>query len=156
MEKTVYLSPALDMAFPDVYAKITSTLTKHCIKWDVLFANMNIWCRDWMPIQTALGYTKFKYKTVGYDKYKQLHVPQACWEQFHPATSNIILDGGNVEQNETTVLMTEIVFKHNPDIKREKLIWRLEKLIARKQKKPWIISKERSHEQFMSSGCLFC
>jgi agmatine deiminase len=92
----------------------------------------NIWARDYMPIKTGGTFTKFRYKTPKYDQYAQLGVARSCWDTLVARESDIVLDGGNVEQNKDLVLITDVVFEHNSDILREQLICRLQTLFQKK------------------------
>jgi agmatine/peptidylarginine deiminase len=69
-----------------------------------------------MPIKTKDMFTKFTYvKDVQH--YPQLIVKDSCWDWILPhCRSGIVLDGGNVIQNDSVVLMTDIVFQQNPHL----------------------------------------
>jgi agmatine deiminase len=86
----------------------------------IISGTKNVWCRDWMPVQTPGGFVKFTYKGYGMlEKYPQLRVDEHCWGDFADAfRSDIILDGGNVVRWGDRVLMTDIVFTHNPGYDR--------------------------------------
>jgi agmatine/peptidylarginine deiminase len=127
--KIVFFSAALCKIYPRIFAEITATLHSFNIKWETIGGTRNLWIRDWMPIKTPNGLVKFKYKK---GKYSCLEVSGKCWSNFNTTISNIILDGGNVEQGRSCVLMTEIVFKHNKDIDRNKFIQHLEKIFDKK------------------------
>ena len=115
---TIYVSKALAEKFP----KIASLICYHAMTNGIEYRELdsgNLWARDYMPVKTKGDYTKFQYK--GYDGFPQLEVKEECWDWIDPYWSDIVLDGGNVEQNDTTVLMTEQVFKNNPNILRKEL-----------------------------------
>jgi agmatine deiminase len=120
---TVYVSKALAREFPNVFSALS--FPDGCMELD----SDNLWARDYMPVKTGDGFTKFKYKGYLYD---QLEVQDDCWQWTNPKLSGIFLDGGNVEQNDTTALMTEIVFRNNPDIAKDGLIQLLQDMFQKK------------------------
>jgi agmatine deiminase len=120
---SIYISKALRQQYPAIAAKFTLP---------VEVDSSNLWIRDYFPIHTDGMLTKFKYKTDKYDRWPHLVVPRMCWESLPAKQCDIVLDGGNVEQNANIVLMTEIVFDHNPDVAKPTLIHRLEKLFGKK------------------------
>ena len=106
----VIISKALMEQFPAIAESINYHLKLRCIDVKEI-DSLNLWCRDFMPIKSGSGYTKFQYKID--NKYPQLYVDEKCWSWMNPSISDIVLDGGNVVQNSSKVFMTEIVFKHN-------------------------------------------
>jgi agmatine/peptidylarginine deiminase len=133
-DNTIFLSGALSERYPFVYARLKSILSINKINVRTILGTGNIWIRDWFPVQTPSGFVKFAYKGYGpdaYDKYPQLIVPEYCWRSvLHSVkVSDIILDGGNIERYGDRVIMTEIVFTHNPGIERTVLLDQLEQLL---------------------------
>ena len=111
----VFHSRALREQFPDIVRTMDNRLSERDIDF-VEIDSFNLWLRDFMPIKTGSCYTKFKYKRN--PKYSWLEVNPDCWSFVNADYSDIILDGGNVVQNEDVVFMTEQVFKNNPSISR--------------------------------------
>lgn len=107
--KTVYVSKALKKRHPAIFDAIT--LSTH---WEFGGCPTNIWIRDYMPVPTSKGLVKFQYKTVGCDKWSQLKVPKSTGQTFNPIVSSIVLDGGNVVQGESHVLVTQMLLRQNP------------------------------------------
>jgi len=126
----VYFSSLIAERHPDSWESIASILDKHDIKHKFLDGTKDIWCRDYMPVQTdANRFVQFKYeapylflepalRTI------PLEVLQA--NSISPIFTDIILDGGNVIRSSTHVIMTTRVFKDNPSIGKNELIKKLE------------------------------
>jgi agmatine deiminase len=125
----VYFSEALKR-YPQVLIPAKLNLEANGIKVEFIHGTKNIWARDFMPLQVGDKFVKFRYKTVGYDKYPILRVDDSCWD-FLPniVRSNIILDGGNCQRYVNKAIITDIVFKHNPKINKKTLIKTLSKLL---------------------------
>ena len=136
----VHVTDALNR-YPKVYDAMTSALTGHGIQVKPIVGTKNIWCRDYMPTQVSPGrFVKFNYKGYGtpdavsrglsYSQYPQLVVPDECWNALGDvATSDIILDVGNVSRRGEKAVLTEIIFRHNPQYQPQKLIAELEALL---------------------------
>ena len=126
---TIYTARSLREQFPELHKHLTDIFSSKA-PWschNVVLQEIdtdNLWIRDWAPIKTRDGsYTKFAYKSSelilleNYKDFPQLEVKETCWSWLNPLDrSGIILDGGNVAQNDTVVLMTDIVFKHNSNV----------------------------------------
>jgi len=100
---------------------------------EFLDGTRDIWCRDYMPIQTAENnYVGYEY-TPDY-----LYTPYNLAFQTNPARVNralgldvkqtgIILDGGNIVKTSKGIIMVDKVFEENCHIPKKTLISRLEK-----------------------------
>jgi hypothetical protein len=53
--QTVYMSEILKKKYPDTCNRLISILEKHKVKYSFLKATKDIWCRDYMPVQTPSG-----------------------------------------------------------------------------------------------------
>src|SRR5580698_5847606 len=88
----------------------------------------NIWMRDLMPVQISENeFTKFRYGYGSDNKdFKNLRLNKLAWEWL-PAVKdcNLRLDGGNIVHHGGKVIMTDINFRHNRDVKR--IVPRLER-----------------------------
>ena len=51
-KEIVYLSELLEERFPDAFNRLTSILKKHGVDYRLLKGTKDIWCRDYMPIQS--------------------------------------------------------------------------------------------------------
>jgi agmatine deiminase len=136
----VYITRALDR-YPDVSSAMAKSLIDHGITVKRIEGTGNVWCRDYMPTQVDLNnFVKFNYKGYGdpeavksglaYNDYPQLVVPDECWNFLPGLTvSPIILDVGNVSRRNGKAIITEIIFKHNPQYQPKRLLQKLEGLL---------------------------
>lgn len=131
--KTIVISSHLVKRYPAVAIQLRA------LHNPVEIATDNLWLRDFMPVQTGpSSFVKFVYQGYGMgglDQFPWLRVQQYEWKlkafEGKVKQSRIRLDGGNVmySPDRSLVLMTEMVFRHNLNIPKAKLITRLEKLL---------------------------
>ena len=129
----VFIAKSLSEQFPIFYDSLVQALWEYSIDVEEL-PTQNLWARDYMPVRTNGQLTKFNYIVGESMIFPQLEVDPKCWSWLEPRQSNLSIDGGNVEQNDTTVLMTDIVFQHNnfSGIMKNLLIQSLEKRFKKK------------------------
>ncbi|MBE0662287.1 MAG: agmatine deiminase family protein [Bacteroidales bacterium] len=146
----VYFSGLIEEKYPDCWKRIKSILDKHKIDYKTLDGTRDIWCRDYMPVQTDVNrFVQFRYDAAYLHQEPEKHtrpfeVLQA--NQIEAELSDIILDGGNVIRGSDKVIMTNRIFKDNPDIEKNELIKRLEEqLQAEVLIIPAISSDETGH-----------
>ena len=61
--EVVYLSELLKERFPESFNRLTSILEKNRVKFCLLKGTKDIWCRDYMPVQTKSGkLVQFRYE----------------------------------------------------------------------------------------------
>jgi agmatine deiminase len=124
----VYLTAAL-ARHPVVFDTMVNELSGAGVEVKLISGTANIWARDFMPLQVGDHFVKFRYQHDE-KRWPQLHVPEECWRHIGDVReSHIRLDGGNVVRYRDRVLMTEIVFQHNPDCSKVGLIDDLEELL---------------------------
>lgn len=140
LANVVYITDALQR-YPKVYDAMRVALASHHIEVRPIVGTKNIWCRDYMPTQIEGNrFVKFNYKGYGtpdavsrglaYNDYPQLVVPEECWTGLgHVRMSDIVLDVGNVSRRGSKAVVTEIIFRHNPQYQPQKLIAELESLL---------------------------
>lgn len=133
---TVYFSEKLrsDERFTETCNTLTQILEKHLIKYDFLKATKDIWCRDYMPIQTGNGkYVQFRYEpSYLKDELELQSDPKVVCKanNIKPKFSFINLDGGNVVNWSDRVIITDRVFDENPEYSnKNKLISEIENLL---------------------------
>ncbi|MDE7092506.1 MAG: agmatine deiminase family protein [Muribaculaceae bacterium] len=133
--QVVYLSALLAPRYPETCKRLTDILNKHNIPFVFLKGTKDIWCRDYMPVQTPSGkLIQFKYDP-SYLKEPQYadsrsdvkHVDKV--NNINPIFSDINLDGGNVVMYENKAIITDRVFSENPDWENDKLVDELSKLL---------------------------
>lgn len=131
----VHLSELLATRYPETCKCLTEILNRHNIPFRFLKGTKDIWCRDYMPVQTPSGrLIQFKYEPtyLNNPKYSDSrsdvkHVDEL--NGFKPIFSNINLDGGNVVMYGNKAIITDRIFSENPDWTREKLLAELTKLL---------------------------
>ena len=134
--QTVYMSELLMSKFPETCKSLTKILEKHHVDYSFIKGTKDIWCRDYMPIQTESGkFIQFTYNP-SYLKRKKAweesrsDVKEICKLNNIEATySNINLDGGNVLICEGRAILTDRIFDENPSYEKETLINELSKLL---------------------------
>lgn len=122
---TVYLSEKLhsDNRFTETYNVLTTLLDQHGIRREFLKATKDIWCRDYMPIQTEKGkFVQFRYEPsyLKDDLELQSDPKEVCKaNNIEPKFSKINLDGGNVVNWSERAIITDRVFEENQNTKAE-------------------------------------
>lgn len=133
--EVVYLSALLASQYPETCKRLTDILNKHNIPFAFLEGTKDIWCRDYMPVQTPSGkLIQFKYdpsylKGPKYSNSRSdvKHVNEV--NGITPIFSDINLDGGNVVMYGNKAIITDRVFSENPDWTEENLKAELAKLL---------------------------
>lgn len=132
---TVYLSALLNSLYTDTCKRLTEILNKHNIPFAFLEGTKDIWCRDYMPVQTPSGkLIQFRYDPsyLKDPKYSDTrsdvkNVDEA--NNIKPVFSDINLDGGNVVMFGNKAIITDRVFSENPEWDKEKLLNELSTLL---------------------------
>lgn len=141
--EVVYLSELLKERFPESFNRLTSILEKNRVKFCLLKGTKDIWCRDYMPVQTKSGkLVQFRYepsylKGLEWDSVRS-DVHEVCKTNgIKPIFSDINLDGGNVLICEGRAIISDRVFSENgiikggpnEDAEKNALIRKLSKLL---------------------------
>lgn len=133
--ETVYLSAILAELYTATCKRLTDILNRHHIPFAFLEGTKDIWCRDYMPVQTSSGkLIQFKYdpsylRDPEYSDSRSdvKHVNKI--NNIHPIFSDINLDGGNVIMYNNKAIITDRVFSENPDRDKKELIKELSTLL---------------------------
>ena len=135
-KEVVYLSELLKERFPDCFNRLTSILKKHNVEYRLLKGTKDIWCRDYMPVQTESGkLVQFKYDPSylkGNKEWEESRsdVREICEKNNIDATfSDINLDGGNVLICEGRAIISDRIFSENPTYDKDSLIKELSKIL---------------------------
>lgn len=135
-EQIVYLSELLKTEYPETCERLVTILEKHNIRYSFLKGTKDIWCRDYMPIQTESGnFVQFRYDPSYLKGNKEWEasrsdVKEVCkLNNIDAQFSNINLDGGNVLICEGRAIISDRIFSENPDMNREELVSELSKLL---------------------------
>ncbi len=133
---TVYLSEHLktDERFIECYNGLTSLLDKHDVQHKLLSKTKDIWCRDYMPIQTEKDrFVQFRYEPSYLKNYLELQSDprEVCKaNNIKPEFSDINIDGGNIVNWTDRAILTDRIFTENPKYTdKTKLIDKIEKLL---------------------------
>lgn len=136
-EQIVYMSDLLKERYPDTCDRLTQILKKHHIKYDFLKGTKDIWCRDYMPIQTESGkFIQFKYDPSYLKQNKEWEASRSDVNEVCKANnieaqfSDINLDGGNVLICDGRAIISNRVFSENTNWNKKDLINELSKLLS--------------------------
>lgn len=134
---TVYLSELIqiDTRFTESCIRLTGLLDKNGIAYKFIKSTKDIWCRDYMPIQTERGqFVQFRYEPSYLQEELELQSDpkEFCkGNGFNPQYSNINLDGGNIVNWTDRAIITDRVFDENPEFTSKiKLISEIENLLG--------------------------
>ncbi|MBO4443336.1 MAG: agmatine deiminase family protein [Bacteroidaceae bacterium] len=135
-EQMVYMSELLKVRYPQTCENLIRILDKHNVKYAFLKGTKDIWCRDYMPIQTESGkFIQFKYDPSYLKGNKEWEdsrtdVDEACrLNNIIAQRSDINLDGGNVLICDGRAILTDRIFSENPNKGKEELVNELSKLL---------------------------
>lgn len=135
MTDTVFFSDLLPTRCPVLYGHLDKVLGERGVDHRLLTNTNDIWCRDYMPIQTDWGHFVFyryqpdylqtpRYRKSITDVSRIGHVD--CLRQGEVTDLDLVLDGGNVVKCDDKVIMTEKVFFENKDKSHNEVIRMLE------------------------------
>ena len=134
-EQTVYLSEMLMDKYPETCKNLIAILEKHHVKYSFIKGTKDIWCRDYMPVQTESGkMVQFKYEPsyLNGEEWDSIRsdVHEVCEiNGLNPQFSDINLDGGNVLICDGRAILSDRIFSENPDYEKDSLIDELSKLL---------------------------
>ena len=134
--QVVYMSELLKSKYPETCNRLIRILEKHSVKYAFLKGTKDIWCRDYMPIQTESGkFIQFKYDPSYLKGNKEWEasrsdVKEVCRVNGIEAQfSDINLDGGNVLICDGSAILSNRIFSENSNWDKEKLVNELSKLL---------------------------
>jgi len=135
-EQTVYLSDLLKTNYPETCGRLIEILEKHHVKYTFIEGTKDIWCRDYMPIQTPSGkLIQFKYAPSYLKKNAEWEasrsdVKEVCkLNNIDAQFSDINLDGGNVLICDGRAIISDRIFSENPDRNKDELVKELSQLL---------------------------
>lgn len=138
-QQVVYMSELLKERHPVACKRLTDILTKHNIEFRFLKGTKDIWCRDYMPIQNRTGeFIQFTYDPSYLKGNKEWEdsrsdVHEVCEANgIKPIYSDIKIDGGNVVLYGDKVILTDRIYKENPDYDKNALVSEIERLLKAK------------------------
>ncbi len=119
--------------FQPAWYSLQRVLDNHLVDYGFLKGTVDIWCRDYMPVQIDRNrFVQFVYdpsylKGSSKPKHDPLFVNRL--NGIEAQDVDIILDGGNVVNGYGKAIISERVFDENPDLNSKKLIARLERTL---------------------------
>lgn len=134
-QQTVFLSALLPKKYPDTCKRLTNILQKHNVSFAFIEGTKDIWCRDYMPVQTPSGkLIQFRYEPsyLDFPEYQESRsdVHHVCdVNGLTPIFSDINLDGGNVVMFKNKAIVTDRVYSENPNMSREDIRKELARLL---------------------------
>lgn len=121
-KEVVYLSGLLEEQFPECFNRLISVLKRHGVEFRLLKGTKDIWCKDYMPIQTESGkLIQFRYEPSYLKGNKEWEDSRSDGKEvcrlngFEPVFSNINLDGGNVLLCSGRAIVSDKIFTENPE-----------------------------------------
>lgn len=134
--QTVYMSELLMTKFPDTCKRLIAILEKHHVNYSWIKGTKDIWCRDYMPVQTESGkFIQFTYDPSylkGKKEWEESRsdVKKVCQMNGIDATeSDINLDGGNVLICGKRAIISDRIYSENPQKTKEELVEKLSELL---------------------------
>lgn len=135
-EQTVYMSELLMSKYPETCNNLIKILEKHHVNYAFIKGTKDIWCRDYMPVQTESGkLIQFKYDPSylkGKKEWEESRsdVKEICRLNNIDATfSDINLDGGNVLICDGRAIISDRIFTENPTKENDSLVNELSRLL---------------------------
>ena len=134
--QTVYMSELLMTKFPKTCKRLIAILEKHHVNYSWIKGTKDIWCRDYMPVQTESGkFIQFTYEPsylMGKKEWEESRsdVKLVCKMNGIDATeSDINLDGGNVLICGKRAIISDRLYSENPQKSKEELVEQLSELL---------------------------
>ncbi len=127
---TVYFSNLLPKKCPTLYQSLDAILRERQVAHHLLPNTRDIWCRDYMPIQT--DEKRFVFYKYNPDYLQEPHLKRMitdvtqigeveCLRQSEVVNLDLVVDGGNVVKCGDKIVMTEKVFFENRDKSRDEV-----------------------------------
>lgn len=127
---TVYFSDLLPKRCPTLYQSLDTILREKKVEHHLLPNTRDIWCRDYMPIQT--DEKRFVFYKYNPNYLQKPHLKRTitdvtqigeveCLRQVEAVTLDLVVDGGNVVKCGDKIVMTEKVFFENRDKSRDEV-----------------------------------
>ena len=134
--QTVFMSELLFEKHPKQCENLIKILEKHNVRHSFIKGTKDIWCRDYMPIQTESGkFVQFRYDPSylkGNKEWEESRsdVREVCrLNNIHAYSSDINIDGGNVLICDGRAILSDRIFSENPDYDKETLVSEISRLL---------------------------
>ena len=125
LTNTVFFSDWLSTECPKLYQSLTKTLQDNAVDYRILGNTNDIWCRDYMPVQTdEKRFVSYKYYPNSLvEKHQEQYITNVrdvgnvdFLRQAEVVPLDLVLDGGNVVKCGNKIVMTEKVFVENKEM----------------------------------------
>ncbi|OWK34128.1 agmatine deiminase family protein [Fimbriiglobus ruber] len=122
----VFLADLFRVRHPALFEQLHSILVSHGVEVRLLDHVQDLWARDYSPIQIGPGeFVQFRYAPDYLEGHPELRTGREVAGQFHELGecrhSEINLDGGNVVTSRTKAIVTDKIYRENPNWERDKL-----------------------------------
>jgi agmatine deiminase len=129
----VYFSSLIkeNLKYKLFWNRLRKSLDKENIDYGFINGTRDIWCRDYMPIQLSKNnFVQFKFFPDYYlspDFIHKLTIPSetVISMEFYKSFSKLIIDGGNIIKYQNRVILTDKIFKENPEYFKSEIISQL-------------------------------
>jgi len=161
----ILIADSLPRRFPALFEKLVAVLKTRHVTHAIIKGTRDVWLRDYSPIQAGHSkFVQFRYCPDYLRHHPHLITTPSTFKRlkFLKALrrSNLKLDGGNLVSNGPTVILTDKIFRENPDrtdkeIQRElKILLGCQRLIFIPQEPDDIIGHSDGMVQFISEDRL--
>ena len=125
LTNTVFFSDWLSTECPKLYQSLTKTLQDNAVDYRILGNTNDIWCRDYMPVQTdEKRFVSYKYyPNYLVEKHQEQYITNVrdvgnvyFLHRAEVVPLDLVLDGGNVVKCGNKIVMTEKVFVENKEM----------------------------------------
>lgn len=132
----VFTADSLEPRFPEIHRALGAILGEHGVPLRTIPGTLDVWCRDYMPVQTAEGrFVQFRYEPdylTG--KHRRLRADgeigsNTPWLR-ECSRSRIVLDGGNVVAWNDRAIFADKIFRENPGLNEEAVVEALKTELA--------------------------
>jgi agmatine deiminase len=132
----VYLSDQLPTRHPSVFQGVTNALAENGKPFELIQPTVDIWCRDYLPIQVAENeFVQFRYAPDYLQNPRSSHLMadgdayRHILELKDSIRSEIVADGGNFVRWKNKVIMTDKIFAENPGCDPDALTKQIRELL---------------------------
>ena len=123
---TAVLADLLPRQFPELWDRLSGILAEHGVAVRLLNGARDVWCRDYLAVQVSDGeFVQFRYQPDYLTGFDHLRTPEEVSDGLPFLSSrhrsDLILDGGNVVASGPVVILTDKVYRDNPDRPRQEV-----------------------------------
>ena len=128
---TVYISDILQTRYPKLHHSLWKILQEENIVVLELKNTNDIWCCDYMPVQVSDDeFVMFNYDPDYLTDEEYVHLKSNQDDvmehlSLNITKSNLVVDGGNIVRHVKKVILTDKIFKENPDRTKQEILQEL-------------------------------